>query len=292
MQLEYFITAAERGSFSQAAEQLYISQPAISKQIHLLEEEWGVKLFSRKYHSISLTEAGELMLEHAKLSKISLQNALYRAKQIEHTPGKKFFSIGLFEHGNLRNLNRVLKEFSIANPGVSFSLENNNFFTPNEGLKTQKFDLIFILKNMLMNEFTVEEKPLFNARFIAYLSSGHPLASKPDLKFPDLSEECFYIPTPRNSSLTYNTCLNICLSNGFSIRDYRFVPNVETAVLAVRMGSGTVMLDDQVVIQQADDLIAVPTDTYTPVVMAWLKNSGNPLIPPVVQNILDVYTLL
>jgi DNA-binding transcriptional LysR family regulator len=55
---------ATLGSFTQAAEALYISQPAVTKHIHELESQWGLSLFERKGNSIRLTEAGQIALQY------------------------------------------------------------------------------------------------------------------------------------------------------------------------------------------------------------------------------------
>ncbi len=60
-QINYFLTAAEQGSFSSAAERLFVSQPAVSKQIAMLESELGFQLFSRTDHRVRLTENGQAM---------------------------------------------------------------------------------------------------------------------------------------------------------------------------------------------------------------------------------------
>jgi LysR family transcriptional regulator, transcriptional activator of the cysJI operon len=63
--LKLFYKAATLGSFSKAAEELFISQPAVTKQIKLLETECGIKLFDRKNNNISLTPGGKIFLDHA-----------------------------------------------------------------------------------------------------------------------------------------------------------------------------------------------------------------------------------
>lgn len=65
LQLEYFMTLAKFGSFRKTAEHLYVSQPAVSKQITLLEKEWGFPLFDRSYRMVTLTPAGEDHAGHA-----------------------------------------------------------------------------------------------------------------------------------------------------------------------------------------------------------------------------------
>ncbi|MCD8232507.1 MAG: LysR family transcriptional regulator [Clostridiales bacterium] len=65
-QLNYFLSAAKHLSFSEAAKEFYMTQPAISHQISDLEKELGAKLFSRTSRGVVLTKAGELFLEDAK----------------------------------------------------------------------------------------------------------------------------------------------------------------------------------------------------------------------------------
>jgi DNA-binding transcriptional LysR family regulator len=64
--LKVFYTVANRLSFTKAATELFITQPAISKHIHELEEQYKIKLFDRNGSKIALTDAGELLLKHAK----------------------------------------------------------------------------------------------------------------------------------------------------------------------------------------------------------------------------------
>lgn len=64
--LNYFVAVAQEGNMTHAAQKLLISQPALSRQIADLEDELGVKLFSRKSRRLTLTPAGQYLLEQAK----------------------------------------------------------------------------------------------------------------------------------------------------------------------------------------------------------------------------------
>lgn len=64
--LEVFYKVATLGSFTKAAESLYITQPAVTKHIRELESQWGLPLFERKGNTIRLTEAGQIVLQHAE----------------------------------------------------------------------------------------------------------------------------------------------------------------------------------------------------------------------------------
>src|SRR5919199_4976192 len=62
--LGYFVAVAQERNFTRAAERLHVAQPALSRQVRLLERELGVALLHRTTHAFELTEAGEFLLEH------------------------------------------------------------------------------------------------------------------------------------------------------------------------------------------------------------------------------------
>ncbi len=81
-QLDSFIKVADAGSFSKAAESMYISAPAVIQQINLLEASCGFKLFTRSNHGVRLTPAGHSMYEDAKTIIRLSQDALTRARRL------------------------------------------------------------------------------------------------------------------------------------------------------------------------------------------------------------------
>ena len=89
-QLETFIVVADEGSFSKAAEKLYISPTAIIKQINSLEDSLGIILFNRTHRGIILTKAGESIYHDAKYIIQYTKDSIERAKQAE---GKHKYSV-------------------------------------------------------------------------------------------------------------------------------------------------------------------------------------------------------
>ena len=81
-QLDAFIKVADSGSFSKAAEAMYISAPAIIQQINLLEAGCGFKLFVRSNHGVKLTPAGQSLYEDAKTIIRLSQDALNKARRL------------------------------------------------------------------------------------------------------------------------------------------------------------------------------------------------------------------
>lgn len=90
-QLDTFIKVADCGSFSKAAEELYISSPALIKQINLLEDNLGFSLFERNHRGIKLTAAGESLYRDAKYIIKYSKDSLIRAAKAADKSGSVIY---------------------------------------------------------------------------------------------------------------------------------------------------------------------------------------------------------
>ena len=105
--LKYFLTVAREENFTRAAQILYITQPALSKQLKLLEEEIGKKLFVRKNSGIKLTDTGKLLCNRAAEIVNLSEKILSEFKSDEVTGGEIFF--GLAESYQIRYLAKEIR---------------------------------------------------------------------------------------------------------------------------------------------------------------------------------------
>lgn len=113
-QLKIFYTIARLGSMTKAAQQLYISQPAVTKQVHLLEQNYGVTLVERNGRGIKLTPLGEAVYQQAgKL--FDQAHAVERLLQSSHTPVR----IG----GTQITVSRLIAA-DVAGPGIRYRAQN------------------------------------------------------------------------------------------------------------------------------------------------------------------------
>lgn len=96
-QLETFLRVADAGSFNKAAEESYITPTAVIKQINLLEESLGVKLFDRSHRGLQLTKAGRSMYQDAKYIIQYCRDSVTRAKK-RHAGGRKHHPHRLVPH--------------------------------------------------------------------------------------------------------------------------------------------------------------------------------------------------
>lgn len=285
VQLECFFTVAECGSFSAAAEKLYVTQPAVSKQIRLLEEEWGISLFDRKSRSVELTAAGKIMLQHLRQASIAFNAALEQAKLSDKAPHTQAIRIGVYDCARFTLLSQILGKFIVAHPNVSIAVEECHFTALNAGLRNNRYDLIITFNYMLDNLPFVQTLPLMKANHIAMISRQHPLAAKPDLQFTDLKDECFYIPAQEADELSVVNAQDICAASGFRMHRFRLVPNIKSALFCMELNLGAVILDDCVYMEHFDDYVSIPANYANPLSVGWRKDNVNPLIPEIAQEI-------
>ncbi len=118
-QLEQFLAAARLENITRAAEELSLTQPALSKNIKALENELGYPLFSHVGRSIALNENGRILEKHAKRAFAALQDA--RAELYEFNQ-KQASSISICVHAASHLIPQMLVDYKQAHPAITFSL--------------------------------------------------------------------------------------------------------------------------------------------------------------------------
>lgn len=142
-QYRIFASVANNKSFSKAADELYITQPAISQSIKLLENELGTQLFVRTSRGVVLTEAGEILyiyVEQGLSTFKSAENHINELKALEH--GK--LNIGASDTLCQHFLLPYLKKFHEKYPNVNLKVTNRTSRETVELLKQGKVDIGFI----------------------------------------------------------------------------------------------------------------------------------------------------
>ncbi|TDG13697.1 LysR family transcriptional regulator [Seongchinamella unica] len=120
--LNAFLLVAEAGSFSLAAEKLHLTQPAVSKRVALLEDQLGTELFDRIGRVISLTEAGQALLPHAKAVQQELSQAERSVRDLAGDVAGHLL-LATSHHIGLHRLPPVLSSFSRAYPAVNIDID-------------------------------------------------------------------------------------------------------------------------------------------------------------------------
>jgi DNA-binding transcriptional LysR family regulator len=124
-QLRYFLTAADKGSFSAAAESLLMAQPSLSDQIRRLEAELGVSLFTRAGRKLVLTEAGRMLRPHAERTLAAAEEAAESVKEVRTLKGGTV-SFGTFSSAHHYLLGGLVQDFRRRYPDVRVRVVGQN----------------------------------------------------------------------------------------------------------------------------------------------------------------------
>lgn len=186
-QISCFLAVAEHLNFARAAEQLHVTQPAVTQQIHSLEKELGVSLFARTTRSVRLTQEGRLFLQDAR----QLFHLANRAKgrfQNASTGGIQDLAVGCDSYPCLFSLSGVLGQLRQGHPNLHPHLQVVPF--PQAFRLLEEGDLEVVVgfrKPGVVKGATYRELATFP--LVGLLPTGHPLATREALRLEDLKGE-------------------------------------------------------------------------------------------------------
>nr|WP_296094444.1 LysR family transcriptional regulator [uncultured Dorea sp.] len=195
-QLDAFIKATDCGSFSKAAESMYISTPAIIQQINLLEASCGFKLFIRSNHGVKLTPAGRSLYEDAKTIIRLSQDALNKAQRLAES-SETTVRIGTSLLYKCRLLPDLWTRVSEKHPELKIEIlpmmeyQNRDEVFSALGVKFDLFEGIYGSGgwNGLCQFLELERTPICCA-----VSRNHRLAGMKKLTMQDLNGEYLVMP--------------------------------------------------------------------------------------------------
>jgi DNA-binding transcriptional LysR family regulator len=190
-QLGSFLEVAKLQSFSRAAEKLFRTQPAISAQVRLLEQECGEKLFDRGGKKVLLTPAGEILCRYAE-KLLSLQKeALQAIAELNQTPRGKLY-IGANEATCLYVLPKTFAKFKHLYPLVQISIYRNFSHKILQKVQEGAVDLGIVTLPQTMNN--MEVLPVFRDEVQVVVPKNHPLAKNRSVTIEEFSHFPLVIP--------------------------------------------------------------------------------------------------
>lgn len=187
-QLTTFLLAAEYRSFSRAAQEQYISQPAATKQIRSLEAELGFPLFAMEGRRVVLTEAGARFRQSAEALLACYKNTLYHGACIAEER-RSTLRVGL--DPICRANDNVLVDFTLACrkacPDLRFEVLRIPFADIRSSLLRESVELCFVPEGMCHPGKKLCFVPLFQDHYRALMSKEHPLSKAKMLRPQDFS---------------------------------------------------------------------------------------------------------
>lgn len=190
--LRAFISVSEAGSFSEAAQKLHLTQPAISKRIAQLEEQLGAALFDRIGRKVSLTEAGRALLPHAQAVELELQAAERSVRDLDGAVAGQL-RLATSHHIGLHRLPPVLSHFSAHYAQVHIDID----FMDSE----QAYDLtlrgeveLAVVTLAPTDQAHLLTRTIWQDPLDFMVQAGHPLTEHGQLSLKTLSEHPAILP--------------------------------------------------------------------------------------------------
>ena len=238
LQMQYFVEVARCGSFSKAAEKLFVSQQGISKQILAIEHELELKLIDRSNRrKIALTKEGEAIFysweKIVKEYEKSLEEAMILAGKM-----RKTLRIGIFEAGPIVDyVMPLINGYRAYEPGTDvecvFGSEDSIMNELNDG----KLDIAFALCKKY-RDYPIKCYPIYYDRVCITLSKKHPLAERKELHIKDLENVPVYVLNKEYSYDAYTNIENQLKRNGVSTDNIVIVKDLNNLEMTLHMGQG------------------------------------------------------
>jgi LysR family transcriptional regulator, transcriptional activator of the cysJI operon len=181
--LKVFYTVAQRLNFTKAASELYITQPAVTKHIHEIENHFKVKLFDRKGSKIKLTEAGEILFQHTKQIFASYRNIEFDLNNLNHKHNGRL-RIGASTTIAQYILPVILADFHKKFKDLKITLTTNNTEQIEEALQKEEIDF-GVIEGKTKNS-SLKYTEFIKDEIVLATNSDNPLAKKGMLKLNEL----------------------------------------------------------------------------------------------------------
>ena len=281
-QINYFLTTAKCLNFTEAAAQLFISQPTLSRQITNMENELNLLLFLRDSHRVQLTPAGIYLYNEFSKLYDTYNNIISRARD-ENEGISSTLNIGILD-GHIVSgfLPKVLNTCFKKYPDVRINLLRGSFKSLTDGLYNKEFDLIITLYFDIISKEKINFKKIKPTVDTIAMHKSHNYADYESVEVKFFKDDTFIFISPEDSPTAAEGCIELCKSEGFYPK-YKFAPNLETLMLWVESGIGVAIINTDNALINNPNLKLVPIsspkiseDTF--LVLGWYKDNINPAI--------------
>jgi DNA-binding transcriptional LysR family regulator len=270
--LEAFVNVIDQGSFSEAAERLHLTQPAISKRLSALENLTGNRLIDRSNRKIQLTDAGARLLPHARRIIDEVHNAKLALSDRRDTVSGRL-SVIASHHIGLHHLPAWLRRLNREFPEVSLELKFMDSESALGMMEKRTAELAFVtLSESMSPSFQVAVRWEDDMAFV--VSPEHPLAS---LEQPTLADLARYDALlPEAGTATYRSVSRLFLDEGLALQLQMPTNYLETIKVMAGVGLGWSVLPVSMLDQT---LITLPVNYRVSRLLGGIGLKGRSLSP-------------
>ena len=284
--IEYFLVAAECLNFTKAANILYISQPSLSKQIALLEDELGVPLFDRKPRNLQLTPAGKLLYYEFSRLMPEIDTITERVKRLRNEEQEALF-IGSVSSVHLGDAaTKIIRDFSSNAPNTELFFERHGFETLHNKVSDGSIDVAFTISTQISKMKDILCADIEQRSRYVIMSTENKLAAQDMIKAEDLRGETFILHGEPDAMALCDDILEECERQGFYPK-IRFATGIDAILDYLEFTGGVSFLDKSITNNRIGRLTyrpMAPEKSFS-MVCVWKKNNRNPALREFIKHL-------
>lgn len=273
-QIHYFLVMAEKLNFTEAARLLYISQPALSKQMQILEKELGLSLFIRTNQSISLTPSGQTLVKKWSNLEEIFTLSISDAKLLSHSLSGTL-NIGCAETFDCEeSILELADTFRKIYPNIHINLEIYGFKELREQLNSKALDIVFVPYFELSAYKDITSIHFKDVELAIAIATSNPLSKLDNLTIKDLVDQPFVVISSEESSNGIERIKEACKLNGFTPNIIKYTKNMNSLILAVKNGDGVTFCNNKIPVDKKILLYDYPNPSRDSDIFAvWKSNN-------------------
>ncbi len=278
LQVTYFLKAAECMSFSRAAEELYVSQPSVSRQIRQLEEELGYQLFDRTLkHQISLTAAGMVFRDSFRRFAQGYQQARAAAAKVSQDVTLRL-RVGIGQDWDVTDaLMKFQEQVQLRYPRSEVYFENNSSLQLRRKLEADQLDVVYCIRTTVENFDQMEILDIVQGETRAYVRRGLLRQEDEPLQLSDFNGHTLLMLPEEEAPMSLQIVQLQFQAAQVTVNPVR-LPNRESLYQAVLMGRGFAVGDHQLWYYRDPRITYCTMQETIPSCVVWNKRNQNPLI--------------
>lgn len=287
-QLECFMVLAQRLNFTQAADDLFMAQPALSRLISALEKELDVQLFYRNSRSVALTPAGSAFYKECPKILDEYRGSVVAAR-LAQQGYRGSVSLGIMRDTFEPKLSELFQRFRAAYPHVSLIIRGYSHSDLLTALERKEVDAI--LNYMPMPTGLDRPSILLHKNHQCIITSlDHPLATRGSIQMEEVRNEPFVVMARTASIPGHDFIWKTAADAGFAPQVVAEATHVPVLLTLVSCGIGiSTLSDDMACLSQGKvafiPLLGVP---FANVRLMWNENNENPALPHLLELVRDL----
>jgi DNA-binding transcriptional LysR family regulator len=288
-QIQCFLNVAKYLNFTEAANQLYIAQSSLSRNISNLEDELGLKLFFRTRKYVRLTPGGAVLYKEFTRIHSEVEAAVHQARNVEvgHTG---VLRLGMIESQMSNNfLPEVLEHLRNKHPLIRVNIQSDNFKGLREKIIQNEIDIALTMHFHLQDfpQDKIVSQFFRSSNTVITLPKNHPLADRESLSLSELTDMPLIAISPDISLGAYNNLMKLFETPPEHIITVR---SIQDMLLQIESGIGYTVQDLNSGSMLNRALANIPlADPNDPLLLTavWKKNNLNPIIPLFMESLME-----